>query len=244
DFFQRCAQVNGGGKSAVKGAPGDGLRERVINFESAGAGLELVELLVVVGREASCGNLLEVLWRNVAEGERVGQFCKRGDTAAGVEGSAERFEFRQQRIGDTLRAGTWNGPADSVRGDGHNQAHGGAGGRVEAEIGMRSQSCKNGAGARVVKLIFRKETRRLHGLDAEAGKHQRTPRQVQDGAEDFFVERGPVFRQRLKEIVPACAVFAQMVQGWLNFSPEQHGGSVVKRMREGRGGMDPLESVL
>jgi hypothetical protein len=79
---------------------------------------------------------------------------------------------------------------------------------------------------------------------AESRKQEWMAREQVQRLKDFGRESAPMRDERLQEAAPACAIAAESGFGVAKIALESYGGAIVKRMREGRRRVNPLEAMF
>ena len=109
DFVERAAEVDGGCAAGKRGCPGDGLGECPVDFEDAGAVVEVAHAGAEAGREGGAGDAVDGLRAGVEEGD-VGsvEVASRSSMSALVDTMRPPRERGSRRV-------RWRGPARRLR---------------------------------------------------------------------------------------------------------------------------------
>src|SRR6202158_4436738 len=243
DFLKVAAEMHSGGSRAVRRFPGNGVVQRVIDFEDAGTVTVLREPAGESRRETVARDGQQLGWGYVPENGVVILEAGQGfNTRGSFDCAAERREVPAESIGDRLRAAPWNGPAHRMRGCAENYAKGGAQRLIKAQEGMRGETSEERLGALAAEQM-RKCFCRRESSEAEARKQERMGGQQMERTEDFGGENRPALDERLHQAAPAFAVRPKNRFGVPQIALESYGGAVIERMRQGSGRVNPLQTV-
>src|SRR5207302_6671810 len=114
-LIERAAKMNGASTLTGPRVPGNGSRERVIDFENPGRVPEIFEPAAIAIGQSASGNPGEIPNRSVEKnGARVWQLREVVDAALSVDPAAELVQIRGERIRNRLRPAAGDRPSDRV----------------------------------------------------------------------------------------------------------------------------------
>ena len=243
-FFEAAGQVHGCGAQAGGRSPRNGIAERIVDLEDAGAGAETQELTAIAWREMVAGNLQKLARGDIAENQVIGGEGREGfDARRGVDLPAKRREIFAEGIGDGLRSALWNGPADGMSGDCEDHTECAGERLIERKKrvgGETGEECASAIGLEAAsdglsgEKSVQPETRHQQGMTGDGGKR----------AKDFRGEVAPMLDERLHKFEPGSAVRTERLSGCIEIAIEQDCGAVIERLRERGGRLNPREAMV
>ena len=243
DFVEGAADMDGAGFSAIGVGPGDGFRERVVDFEDAGAMAVAFEAAAVGRGEGVAGDLGEVFGGGVEEdGAAGGEVGEGVDAPVGDEFAAVVFEDAGEGGGDGLGAAFGDGPADCVGAELQHEGDGGSEGGFEGKDAVGGVAGEEGAGFGGTEGEAGEEAGGGEGTEAEGGHLEGVGGEL-EGREDVAVEGGGVLNEGIEEEVVGGAIEAEGFGGLVEGAVEDSGVAVFEGMGEGEVRVDPFEAV-